>query len=100
MHFTVAPLMAFSWPSGPDLLIIAILALVLFGSKKLPMFGDSLRRSMGEFRRAKEDFEEQAYDASRRHHDPQPEPSLALYYFIFALSLVILLWAILQRLGH
>jgi len=92
--------MALSWPSGPDLLIVAILVLVLFGGRKLPMFGDSLKRSMGEFRRAKEDFEEQAYDSSRRHRDPATEPSLALHYFIFALSVVILLLAILQRFGH
>ncbi|MBX7208063.1 MAG: twin-arginine translocase TatA/TatE family subunit [Verrucomicrobiaceae bacterium] len=41
----------------PGMVIVAILILVVFGAKNLPAFGRSLRRSMGEFWRAKEDFE-------------------------------------------
>ena len=37
--------------------IIAVLVLVLFGAKKLPTFARSLGRSMGEFRKAKDEFE-------------------------------------------
>ncbi len=41
----------------PEMVIIAVLILVLFGAKKLPTFARSLGRSMGEFKRAKDDFE-------------------------------------------
>ncbi len=41
----------------PEMIIIAILVLVLFGAKKLPTFARSLGRSMGEFRKAKDEFE-------------------------------------------
>lgn len=41
----------------PEMLIIAVLVLVLFGAKKLPTFARSLGRSMGEFKRAKDEFE-------------------------------------------
>lgn len=41
----------------PEMIIIAVLVLVLFGAKKLPTFARSLGRSMGEFRKAKDEFE-------------------------------------------
>ncbi len=60
------PLLAFGIPSGPDMLVIAVLVLVLFGAKKLPVFARSLGRSMGEFRKAKEEFE---HELNRSHDD-------------------------------
>ncbi len=59
------PILAFGIPSGPDMLVIAVLVLVLFGAKKLPVFARSLGRSMGEFRKAKEEFEQEL----NRSHD-------------------------------
>lgn len=43
----------------PEMIIIAILVLVLFGAKKLPTFARSLGKSMGEFKRAKDEFEQE-----------------------------------------
>jgi sec-independent protein translocase protein TatA len=40
------------------------LVLVLFGAKKLPVFARSLGRSMGEFRKAKEEFESELHNAA------------------------------------
>ena len=52
------PIIAGIGPLGtPEMIIIAILVLVLFGAKKLPTFARSLGRSMGEFRKAKDEFE-------------------------------------------
>jgi sec-independent protein translocase protein TatA len=48
----------------PELLIIAVLVLVLFGAKKLPTFARSLGKSMGEFKKAREDFEHELTKAS------------------------------------
>ena len=36
----------------PELVIILVLALIIFGPRKLPELGRSLGRSIGEFRRA------------------------------------------------
>lgn len=53
----------------PELIIIAILVLVLFGAKKLPTFARSLGKSMGEFKKAREEFEHElttAQDEAQR----------------------------------
>ena len=54
----------------PEMIIFAILVLVLFGAKKLPTFARSLGRSMGEFRRAKEEFEQELW---RSRDDRAPD---------------------------
>jgi sec-independent protein translocase protein TatA len=41
---------------GPDLFIILLIVLVLFGAKKLPDLARSLGQSMNEFRKAREDM--------------------------------------------
>jgi sec-independent protein translocase protein TatA len=42
---------------GPDLFIILLIVLVLFGAKKLPDLARSLGQSMSEFRKAREDID-------------------------------------------
>src|ERR1700755_3417530 len=69
---TIHPLLALGIPSGPDLMILAILVLVLFGAKKLPVFARSLGRSMGEFRKAKEEFEQELHSAVNEEPAPRP----------------------------
>ncbi len=49
---------------GPELIIIFILILVLFGAKKLPEFARGLGKASGEFRRAKDEFEHEIHRAS------------------------------------
>lgn len=55
----------------PELIIIAVLILVLFGAKKLPTFARSLGKSMGEFKRAREDFERELHQAQDEAERPQ-----------------------------
>ncbi len=59
-------------PGGGDLMVIAILVLVLFGAKKLPVFARSLGRSMGEFRKAKDEFEAELHSAVNEEPAPRP----------------------------
>ena len=40
----------------PELLMIFVVALIVFGPRKLPEIGKSLGKMMGEFRRASNDF--------------------------------------------
>jgi TatA/E family protein of Tat protein translocase len=41
---------------GPEFLLIAVLALLLFGPRKLPQIGKSLGRALAEFRGATHEF--------------------------------------------
>ena len=42
---------------GPELLLILVIALIVFGPRKLPEIGKSLGKMMVEFRRASNDFQ-------------------------------------------
>lgn len=49
---------------GPDLIIILVIVLVLFGAKKLPELARGLGQSMNEFRKAREELEREVHSAS------------------------------------
>jgi sec-independent protein translocase protein TatA len=61
---------------GPDLLIILLIVLVLFGAKKLPELARGLGQSLNEFRNAREEFDRELHNASNdlkgqpRAHQP------------------------------
>jgi sec-independent protein translocase protein TatA len=42
----------------PELIVIFVIALVVFGPKKLPDLGKSLGRAMAEFKKAQQEFQE------------------------------------------
>lgn len=67
-----------SMPSGPEWLIIAFVFLLLFGAKKLPELARSIGRSLGEFRKAKIEFEREiqraADEADREAAKKKDEP--------------------------
>lgn len=47
---------------GPELIVIFIVGLVVFGPRKLPEIGKSLGRMIGEFKRASADFQRTVED--------------------------------------
>lgn len=47
---------------GPELILIFIVGLVVFGPRKLPEIGKSIGKMMGEFRRASADFQRTVED--------------------------------------
>jgi TatA/E family protein of Tat protein translocase len=49
-------LLVFEFLGTSELMIIAVVALIIFGPRKLPEIGRSLGRTLGEFKRASEDF--------------------------------------------
>jgi len=48
---------------GPDVLIILLIVLILFGAKKLPDLARGLGQSVNEFRKAREDIGRELHEA-------------------------------------
>ena len=61
---------------GPDLFIILLIVLILFGAKKLPDLARSLGQSMNEFRKAREDIDRELHNAGTH---PSGAPTLPVH---------------------
>ena len=57
---------------GPDLFIILLIVLVLFGAKKLPDLARSLGQSMNEFKKARADIDLELHNTESHASQPQP----------------------------
>ena len=68
----------------PELIIILVLALIIFGPRKLPELGRSLGKSIGEFRRASNELrstlEEEIRVEDQKTAAPKPAPPADPYY--------------------
>jgi sec-independent protein translocase protein TatA len=72
----------------PELIIILVIALIIFGPRKLPELGKSLGKSINEFKRASADLqntleqeiklEEQQKDRVATSPPPAPQPGLSV----------------------
>lgn len=58
------PLLALSAPGFPELVFIFMLCLLMFGAKKLPELAKGLGKSLGEFQKAKAEFEREIAKAA------------------------------------
>ena len=54
---TLHSIFAFAGIGGQEMFLIFLAILLLFGAKKLPEFARGLGRSMGEFKKARQEFE-------------------------------------------
>ncbi|MCF7729876.1 MAG: twin-arginine translocase TatA/TatE family subunit [Chthoniobacterales bacterium] len=70
--FSSSFVLAFGIPSGPDLIVLLIIVLVLFGAKRLPEIARSLGQSVHEFKKAKQEFEDQASKPTSTATDTPP----------------------------
>lgn len=64
----------------PEILMILVVALIVFGPRKLPELGKSLGQSLAHFRRASEDFKRQwedEVDLERRRIEAPPTSAVA-----------------------
>jgi sec-independent protein translocase protein TatA len=50
---------------GPDLIIILLIILVLFGAKKLPELARGIGQAVKEFQKAKDEFSDELHNAGR-----------------------------------
>lgn len=60
-------------PGGPEVLVVLFVILLLFGAKKLPELSRSLGRSLGEFKKGKEDLEREIRDVEKDFHKAASE---------------------------
>ena len=67
----IHPLFAIGLPHGSEWLIILVLAILFFGADKLPKLARGLGKSLGEFKKAKEEFEKEV-NAAATEQDKKP----------------------------
>ena len=63
----------------PEILLILVIALIIFGPRKLPELGKTLGQSLAQFRRASEDFKRQWEDEvvlERNRIESAPAPTV------------------------
>jgi len=61
---------------GPELVLILVLALIIFGPRKLPEIGKSMGRMMAEFRKASNEFRRTIEDEVEAEKPRPQEPQL------------------------
>ena len=55
---------------GPDLIIILLIVLVLFGAKKLPELARGMGQAVKEFQKAKDEFSDELHNAGKSDAKP------------------------------
>jgi len=64
-HLNMSVLASFMNLGGPDLIIILLIILVLFGAKKLPELARGLGQAIKEFQKAKDEFSDELHKAGQ-----------------------------------
>ncbi len=60
---------------GPDLIIILLIVLVLFGAKKLPELAKGMGQAVKEFQKAKDEFSDELHNAGNTPPKPDVRPA-------------------------
>src|ERR1700752_3891309 len=56
--------------AGPDLIVILLIILVLFGAKKLPELARGMGQAVKEFQKAKDEFSDELHKAGKSDTEP------------------------------
>ncbi|MEM6821560.1 MAG: twin-arginine translocase TatA/TatE family subunit [Verrucomicrobiota bacterium] len=65
---------AFGLPQGPEILIIFLVFLLLFGASRLPGLARALGKSLGEFRKAKQELDREIERAAEESESKESLP--------------------------
>ena len=66
-------LLAFGMPATPELIFLGILALILFGPKKLPELARGFGKALAELQKAKEEFRREIFQVPPIPEIKEPE---------------------------
>ena len=53
----------------PELIVILLVVIILFGSRKLPEIGSALGKAIREFRKASKEIQDDVKGVSKKHDD-------------------------------
>jgi len=67
--FDITPLVIPGVPSSPEMLIVLLIAVLLFGANKIPKLARSTGEAMGEFKKGRQEVEQELQDMA----DPEME---------------------------
>ncbi len=70
---TTVPLQIPGVPGGPELLIILLIAVLLFGANKIPKLARSSGEAIGEFQKGRQDVEEELQNMKEGGSDSSDE---------------------------
>jgi sec-independent protein translocase protein TatA len=70
------PIFALGLPHGFEWVWIFLIFILVFGADKIPKLARGLGKSLGEFKKAKEDFEKELHSASNPTPTPPVQPAL------------------------
>ena len=76
MFGTIVPLFP-GIPGGPELLVILLIAVLLFGANKIPKLARSTGEAMGEFQKGREEVEQELEEIRRKNKDNRTEAEQA-----------------------
>ena len=65
-------------PGGPELLIVLVVIVLLFGANRIPKLARSTGQAMGEFQRGRDEIEDEIRNAADGDSDEAEEPEDAL----------------------
>jgi sec-independent protein translocase protein TatA len=60
-------------PIGPEMLIILLVLVLLFGANKIPKLARSTGEAMGEFKKGREEIEEELNEVTETESEPTVE---------------------------
>jgi sec-independent protein translocase protein TatA len=63
--------------AGPDLIVILLIILVLFGAKKLPELARGMGSAIKEFQKAKDEFSDELHSSGKDEAKPDVRPPTA-----------------------
>lgn len=65
-------ILALSMPGWPEIVFILVIVLLLFGAKKLPELARGIGQSLGEFKKARDEFEREIHKSANHLEIKEP----------------------------
>ena len=66
-----------AWLGGGELMVVLVVGLILFGSKRIPEFAKGIGQAMKEFKKASNDVSNEIHNAINQEPPPPPPPAPA-----------------------